>query len=395
MEAFKVKKLKKEVVKELNQHILPFWMKLKDEENGGFYGVVDYELNIDKGANKGGIAITRFLWSFSAAYRITKKEEYLEYAHHAFNFLKTKVYDRKHKGLYWMLDYVGNPIDTRKHIYTQAFGIYALSEYYRVANSNEALELAKELYNLIETKGYSNERNAYMEEFNREWIETTNEMLSENGVLADITTNTHLHIIEAYTNLYRVWQNKELEDRLINLIDIFYERIFNKKTKSLGVFFDRNWNEILDLKSFGHDIEASWLIDETLKLLELEKEEFINMVVDIAYNIADTAIQEDGSIINEKECYRTDYTRVWWGQAEAMVGFLNAYERTGDKRFLYLVKGLWGYTKDYVIDKRDNSEWFWSVESDGIPTKREIAEPWKTPYHNTRFCLEIIERVKE
>jgi cellobiose epimerase len=390
-----VNKLRDEVTMELTEHILPFWMRLKDEENGGIYGEVNYDLEIDKQAEKGGIITSRFLWTFSAAYRVTRNKQYLKMADHMYSFLSEKLYDQKHKGLYWLVDYKGNPTDTRKHVYTQSFGIYALSEYYRASQNEEALEMAKGLFYLIEEKGFNHEINAYREEFDRYWNEIPNEMLSESGVMADITMNTTIHVLEAYTTLYKAWPSEEVKRRLENLLGILYGQIYDKDSKFLGVFFDNDWNSLIDLKSFGHDIEASWLIDETLKAIKLEKPEYVQMVIDIAYNIADYAIQEDGSLINEEDKGHLDKTRVWWVQAEAMVGFLNAYERTKDERFMRLVQNLWEYTKNNVIDSRENGEWFWSIEPDGTPTKRNIGDPWKGSYHNGRFCLEIMERMED
>lgn len=389
-------KLKKEIAQELTEHILPFWMRLVDKENGGIFGVVDNDLNIDKTADKGGIVTSRFLWTFSAAYRVTNNERYLAVANHLYDFLVNNVYDHEYKGLYWLVDYQGNPKDTRKHVYTQSFGIYALSEYYRATNKPEALEMAKDLYHLIEEKGFNPDNNAYKEEFDREWNEIPNEMLSENGVMADITMNTHIHILEAYTTFYKAWPNEGLKGRLENLLQILFEKIYDQESKFLGVFFDKNWNSLLDIKSFGHDIEASWLIDETLKAIDSEKPEYVQMVIDIAYNIADYAMQEDGSLINEQVGDVVDKTRVWWVQAEACVGFMNAYQRTKDEKFLTLVNQLWEYVKNNLVDKRENGEWYWSIEADGTPTtKRNIGDPWKASYHNGRFCLEIMERVEE
>lgn len=386
-------KLKQEVLKELTERILPFWINLKDEENGGFYGLVNYDLEIDKKADKGVIAAARFLWSFSAAYQATGQEEYLESANHAYKFLINKALDSEHKGLYWLLDYKGNPIDARKHIYVQSFGIYAISEYYKITKDSEALKIALDLYRLIEDKGFDSDINAYKEEFDRRWNETSNEMLSENGVIADITMNTHLHILEAYTNLYNVWPDKELKRRLENLIYIFYEKLYDKETGFLKVFLNKKWDSIIDLKSFGHDIEASWLIDDAVKTIEFKEEKINKMIVDIAYNIAKYALQQDGSLINEEDKGVIDYRRIWWVQAEAVVGFLNAYERTEDEMFKYVVKRLWNYIKENIIDKRQGGEWYWSIEADGKPTQRDIVEPWKASYHNTRFCLEIIKRL--
>lgn len=381
-----------EVQKELETRILPFWEKLKDGENGGFYGWVGFDLKADPEAGKGGIATARQLWTFSAAYRVLGKEKYLALAEHAYRFLTEKVYDPEYKGLYWMVDCRGNPLDTRKHVYTQSFGIYALSEYYRITGKKEALDNALKLYELIESAGFDRERNAYKEEFTRDWREQKNEMLSEHGVTADVTTNTHLHVLEAYTNLYRVWKNKELKDRIFNLLTIFYEKIYDPDTNFLRVFFNKNWESLLDMNSYGHDIEASWLLDEAMKVTGIDEAEFRQMVVDIARNIAAHAVLKDGSLANEMVNGRIDETRVWWVQAEGAVGFFNAYERTGDERFKHLAEGLWTFIKNFLVDRRPGGEWFWAVDADGKPEEREIAGPWKCPYHNARFCLEMMER---
>lgn len=386
-------KLKSELESHLLNHILPFWIKLKDQENGGFYGKVNYDLTIDKEADKGGIAASRFLWSFSSAYRITNKPEYLECAHQAYTFLAEKVYDHEHEGLFWLVDFKGNPVESQKHVYTQSFGVYALSEYYRITKNQDALNLANKIFELMETKGFDKENNAYKEEFDREWNELPNEKLSENGVIAEITTNTHLHVLEAYTNLYKASPTELVKDRLTNLVEIFYKKIYDKDTKFLNVFFDKQWNSLLDIKSFGHDIEASWLIDDALKALSLEDERYDKMVIDIAYNIAKAGILEDGSLANEQHGEEIDVTKIWWVQAEAIVGFQNAYERTNDEQFLSIIDGLWAYTEKNIVDHREGGEWYWSVEPDGKPTERAVGEPWKTPYHNSRFCLEMIERI--
>lgn len=376
-------------------HILPFWMQLKDEKYGGFYGMVNYDLQIDKNSVKGGIATARLLWSFSAAYRVLKKTVYLDLAKHAYQFLTEKIYDKEYGGLYWMVDHQGEPVDTRKHIYAQSFGIYALSEYYRVTKDLKALALAKKLYLIIEKQGYDFKNNAYLEEFTRKWDFKPNEMLSENNVLADLTMNTHLHVLEAYTNLYRVWPEESLRVCIIRLLKTFINQIYNPKIKHLQVFFDSQWNSLIDLQSYGHDIEASWLIDEAMQVIGWEHSDFLDMIKEIADCIITCAVMEDGSLINEKEGDQIDFTRIWWVQSEALVGFLNIYERTGQQRFFCHVQRLWDYIEKNFIDQRKGGEWFWSIEADGRPTPRAIVEPWKTPYHNTRACLELIERLEK
>ncbi|MCR2823026.1 AGE family epimerase/isomerase [Lederbergia panacisoli] len=389
-----MKKIRNEVELELTEHILPFWLKLQDPDYGGIYGQVDYDLNLDKNADKGGIVTARFLWTFSAAFRETGKQEYLEAANKLFKFLKEKVYDHEFAGLYWLVDHKGNPKNTRKHIYTQSFGVYSCSEYYLASKDEEALELAKSLYYTIEENGFNRENNAYREEFDREWHEQPNQMLSGNGLLADITMNTYIHVLEAYTLLFKAWPAPELKERIENLLHILHDKIYNQSTTFLGVFFDENWNNLIDIKSFGHDIEASWLIDEAIKTIAINNPTYNQMVIDIAYNIANYAIEEDGSLINEQVNDEVDRTRVWWVQAEAAVGFYNAYERTGDEKFLKLTKGLWQYMKNNIIDQRENGEWYAEVNEEGVPKKMNIVDPWKASYHNGRFCLEFMKRLK-
>lgn len=389
-----MKHLAEEAELEMKEHILPFWSKLQDVAHGGYYGVVNDELYVDKQADKGGIVTSRILWTFSAAYRVTGDVAYLRQAIHAYDFLTTHLLDDEQGGLYWLLDYKGGVKDDRKHVYAQSFGIYALSEYYRATGHEKALQQAKQLYELIETKGYNSQNEAYMEEFTRTWQEKTNDMLSGEEGHAPITTNTHLHVLEAYTNLYKVWPDNVLKEKLKRLVATFHSKIYDIKTGFLKVFFDEKWQSIIHYESYGHDIEASWLIDETLKVLDLKTPEYVEMVIVIAYKIADTAIAEEGAVINEKVNGQLDETRVWWVQAEAIVGFVNAYERTGDEKFITIARRIWDYTKEYIIDTRLNGEWFWSVEPNGKPSaNRNIADPWKANYHNTRFCLELIERV--
>ncbi len=395
MTILSTEQLRAEIKQEWLEHILPFWMKLRDEQYGGYYGEVNYELEHRHDYPKGGIATARLLWSFAAAYRVTGDPQLAEHAHHAYRFLTGALMDEQHQGIYWSVDYTGQPLDTRKHVYNQAFAVYALSEYYRATSVEAAREQAISLFHLIETTGYDATIGAYREEFDRFWQEQPNEMLSENGVIADITMNTHIHVLEAYTTLYRIWPNAEVKAALERLLLILREHMYDEQKRRLNVFFDRNWNSLIDLTSFGHDIEASWLIDDAMRVIDGEQPSYVDMVIGLANRIAEYAIQADGSIMNEQEQDHIDTTRIWWVQAEAMVGFYNAYQRTGDPTFLEKVAGLWSYTRNYMIDSRPGSEWFWSVGDDGQPGTREIAGMWKCPYHNSRFCIELLERMNE
>lgn len=383
-----------EIRQEWLEHILPFWSRLKDEPNGGYYGEVDSSLSIKPRAPKGSIANSRILWSFAAAYRVTGIEDYRKCARHAFSFLTERLLDPEFGGLIWMADYQGNPLDARKHVYNQAFGVYALSEFFRATGEPDALKLAQELFKTIETVGYDEQIGAYREEFDREWNEQPNEMLSGNGVVADITMNTHIHVLEAYTTLYRIWPDPQVRQSLDRLLAILHDRMFDPELGRLNVFFDKNWASLADVTSFGHDIEASWLIQDAIEAAELSNPNYKQMVLALAHSVSERAIQSDGSVMNEEEGGRLDTTRIWWVQAEAMVGFLNAYELTAEARFLELVRRIWSYTSEKLIDPRPGGEWYWSVDGQGNPDGREIAGPWKCPYHNSRFCIEMLLRME-
>lgn len=382
-----------EMKEELTNKILNYWVKLIDKENGGCYGFVDYELNLNKEADKGGILNSRILWFGSATYCLNRDEKALKLANHAFEFLKDKLIDKEYKGIYWMVNYKGEPCDTRKHTYNQAFAIYGLAQYYKATGNKEALELAIELYNLLEEK--CKDEYGYLEEFTIDWKQKDNEMLSENGIMTEKTMNTHLHVMEAYTVLYEVWKNEGLRDQLKYLLDIAHNKIYDKEGKFLKVFFDRQWNSLIDLKSFGHDIEATWLIDRAADVLGdadiiAESYGYTSEIAEKIYNVA----YESNSLLNESEDGSIDTTRIWWVQAETVIGFYNAYEKTKDLKYKAASEKVWGYIKEHIIDKRENSEWYSAVDKNGEAIiGKPIVEPWKCPYHNGRMCIEIIGRI--
>ena len=381
-----------EVRKELTDRIIPFWKQLRDDEHGGYYGYMDFDLNVDKCYEKGCILNSRILWFFSNAYMTLKDKTLLSEADHAYKFMRDCCEDKEFGGVFWSVSYDGKPLDTTKHIYNQAFAIYALSSYYAASNDGGALEFAMDLFEKIETIG--TDSYGYLESFNRKWELEDNDKLSENGLLADKTMNTLLHVLEAYTELYRVNKDEKVKAALVKILDAFKNQVYNEKTNRLEVFFDEKMNTISDLYSYGHDIEASWLLDRACTVLSDEKitaetHEYTNALVAEVYKEA----LDNGAMNNE--CFKgvVDTTRVWWVQAEAMVGFYNCYEKTGEEKYKDITEKLWDYIKKYIIDKRAGSEWFWDLDKDGKPvSKKPIVEPWKCPYHNGRMCMEIIRR---
>lgn len=375
-----------------SQVIAPYWKNLIDRENGGFYGYVDFDLNLDKNAPKGVILNSRILWFFSNAYLTYKDPEMLDYAEHAYLFLRDHCLDREFGGVYWMMQADGDVFDSIKHTYNQAFAIYALSSYYAATGNNEALEIAFEIFQLIED--ICTDEKGYLEAFDREFHPIANEELSENGVLADRTMNTVLHVLEAYTELYRVSEDEIVGEKLRNIINIVKDQVYNPEKARLEVFFDYNYNSLLDLDSYGHDIEATWLLDRACEVLG--DSELLRTVRGFTGPVAEQVYEHAyklHSLENEWEDGKTDTTRVWWVQAEAVVGFLNAYKYTSDEKYLAAAEDIYSYIEDKMIDKREGSEWFWDLDVNGEPTSRKpIVEPWKCPYHNGRMCFEIKNR---
>ena len=382
-----------EIKTHLTESIIPFWKSLRDDEFGGYYGYMDYDLKVDKKAVKGCILNSRITWFFSNAYTLLKDESLLEEAKHGFAFMKEHCMDKENGGIFWSICYDGTPEDTTKHTYNQAFSIYALSSYYEASGDEEALEMAKELFRIIEER--CTDEIGYKEAFDKEFHEIENDKLSENGVIADKTMNTLLHVFEAYTELYRVHPMPEVKEKLEWIMDTFADKIYNPQLHRQEVFFDAEMKPIIDLHSYGHDIETAWLIDRGVEVLGEKKYEdkMTPMTKDLTAQIYKIAF--DGrSLANECERGVVNTNRIWWVQAETVVGFLNGWQKNPDKpEYLEAAKSTWNFIKDCVIDKRNGSEWFWMGDPDGKPIEGEpIVEPWKCPYHNGRMCFEVIKR---
>lgn len=385
------------MVEEVKEHLLhtiiPFWKNLRDNEHGGYYGWLGYDLALDKKAVKGCILNSRITWFFANAYTLLKDESLLDEAKHGFAFMKDYCFDKENGGIYWSITYDGKPEDTTKHTYNQAFCIYALSSYYEASKDEEALAVAKELFHIIEEK--CTDEVGYLEAFDREFHLIENDKLSENGVIADKTMNTLLHVFEAYTELYRVSKDTEVKKRLEWILDTIADKIYNPKLHRQEVFFDKNYNSILDLHSYGHDIETAWLLNRGVDVLgeEAYQKKMGPIIDDLTAQVYKVAF--DGhSLANECEKGVVNTHRIWWVQAETVIGFLNGYQRNPEKKeYLEAAKSEWQFIKDYVIDKREGSEWFWEVDENGKPyPDRPIVEPWKCPYHNGRMCIEVIRR---
>lgn len=391
-----ISEFKKQLQRELKENILPFWSnRMVDHNHGGFYGRISGTGHLIPEADKGGILNARILWTFSSAYLQVKNRQYLETAKRAKDYIQKYFFDPEFGGTYWTISFDGKPRDRKKQIYSQAFFIYAFTEHYRASGEESSLSVAIELFRLIEKYSFDMERNGYLEAYSRDWKLLEDLRLSAKDANEKKTMNTHLHVLEAYTNLYRVWKDEKLKKKLRNLILIFTQKIVNPSTKHLNLFFDEDWNSKSEIVSYGHDIEASWLIDEAARVLG--EPGLLAEVQKICSEIARAAsegLQPDGSLIYEsdRQTGHVDKERHWWVQNEAVVGFLNLYELNSDEAWLDKALNCWKYISQKLID-RENGEWFWSILPDGMPNlTQDKAGFWKCPYHNSRMCLEVMAR---
>ncbi|MCM3635219.1 AGE family epimerase/isomerase [Paenibacillus camelliae] len=383
---------------ELKDNILGFWLKHSfDEQCGGFLGQVNRDLTIVADAPKSLVLNTRLLWTFSYAYRMYGDASYLSAAERAFDYLNKHFADRANGGYYWMLHADGSPLEGKKQIYGQAFAVYAYSEYFRATKNLQALDYAIQAYRLIEQYGYDPVYGGYIEALSEAWEETDDLSLSDKDLNEKKSMNTHLHVLEAYTNLYRVWQSVELQAQLTSLVRLTIKHIVDEHTGHFKLFFDEAWQSQSQHISYGHDIEGSWLLVEAAEVLgdAALLEETKKVALKMADAVLTRGYDTDGGLFNEAlgDTIIDDH-KDWWPQAEAVVGFYNAYQLTGKETYLEASLRSWRFIQHAIVDQT-YGEWYWSVKRDGSPSDNmQKISAWKCPYHNSRACFELLERLQ-
>jgi len=386
-----------EIEAELHR-MLGFWQEFAvDTVHGGFVGRIGQDNQKYPMDPKGAVLNARILWSFSAAYQHTKNPDHLSLASRAFDYIRTFFTDPEFGGLYWSVDFQGNMLDSRKQVYAQAFGIYGMSEYYRATKNETALELALHWYGLVEKFSRDPLRGGYIDAFARDWSFLEDKRLSAKDENASKTMNTHLHIVEAYANLYEVWPSKNLKTSIIHLLQLFDEKIINHLNHHLGLFFTDDWEMDADIISYGHDIEAAWLLQSCAESIhDIASIQTARRNAEAITIAAMEGLDEDGGLwyeLNNKTGKKI-FEKHWWPQAEALIGFCNAWQLTGTALYKKALINNWRFIQHYILDI-SQGEWFWGVDREGKKmVDQDKVGIWKCPYHNTRACLELLSRLK-
>lgn len=382
---------------ELVDRLIPFWTtRVKDQPQGGFVGKMSHDGVIDLDAPKGLILNARLLWTYSALVTTHPEAACQDLAFRAYQYLTKYFRDHVSGGYVWLVDHEGNCLDDLKKIYGQAFVIYALCEYHDTMGDRHALDRATELFEVVEAHAHDRRYGGYAEVCHADWSEAKAVALSDKDLATAKSMNTHLHVLEAYTRLYRVWPEPVVRDRLLALIELFETCIINPTHGHMDHFFDSHWRRCSDIYTFGHDIEASWLLWEAAQALGVPDvlEKVRPLVLNLARVTLDQGIDSCGGLSYEGREGQVIHTyRDWWCQAEAVVGFVNAYDLTADTGYLKAASDMWQCIERTSMD-REHGEWFWRVDEDGRPdTNEPMVSQWKGPYHNVRACLEILKRL--
>ncbi|MFT3867480.1 MAG: AGE family epimerase/isomerase [Nibricoccus sp.] len=398
MDESQIKNYADRIDAELAGNILPFWIKYTvNRTSGTIHGSLTNDLVVDRTADRGALLSSRILWTYSAAYLHLREPSFLEMARLAHDDLIKNFWDHEHGGFFWSITAEGTPRNPRKQVYGQAFAIYALTEYHRATGLREPLERAITLFKLLEQHARDAEHGGYLEAFSREWGTIADMRLGEADMNVPKSQNTHLHVMEAYTNLLRVWPDDAVKQSQAALVDVMLDRILEPATGHLKLFFSKDWVSQSDVVSYGHDIEAAWLLMEAAELLgERQRiERLKSLAIKIAEATLAEGVDEDGALFNAGNPSGViDFEKEWWPQAEAVVGFLAVYSISGDERYLRAALRCWDFIETHLVDRK-NGEWFRGVNREGLVLDKHLKVSfWKCPYHNGRACLEASRRLR-
>lgn len=391
-----IRQLRSALLDELQHRMLPYWVEnTVDEEHGGFVGQIRQNGERVRDAAKGSVLNARILWTFAAAHRHLGDERFRELAERAHAYIAAHFSDPVYGGVFWTVDNRGHPLETRKQTYAQAFALYGLSEYYRATGDRDALAQAIRTFQLIETHTWDAEHGGYLEALSGSWERIADVRLSEKDLNAPKNMNTHLHVLEAYTNLFRTWPDSLLRERLAALVGLFLKKIIDTNRHHLRTFFEMDWTPVTETTSFGHDIEASWLLLEAADVLgdTGSRPAVRAAAIALAQATLLEGIDTGGGLLNELlPDGRIDGDKYWWAQAEAIVGFVNAYQETGSADFIDAAVAIWEFARRHLVDD-EFGEWYFRVTQDGQPYRGDDkVGMWKCPYHGARACFEVIER---
>ena len=390
------KKIKKQFEYELTDNILNFWVnEVYDPKRKMFIGKISNNGEKFPDAPLSAVLITRVMWTFSAAYRVYPTGVHKRMADEAFRILLETFWDQENGGIYWSVFPNGKPEDKKKQFYAEAFFIYALSEYYLAFQDEKAKQIAISMFMLMEKYAFDTEFGGYFEANTADWKETDDLRLSPKNSGIKKSMNTHLHILEAYTNLFRIFKDEQVKKQLEHLIRIFIDKIVDAETGHLILYFDKDWTVRSEIESYGHDIEFTWLLCEAAEVLG--NTEIIEEVEKIALKFTEVSLKE-GFAENNGMYYEKEGSNLldefhWWPQAEAVIGFFNSWQITKNDKYLQQAIKSWEFIQNYIIDK-EKGEWLWAVDSDLKPTTNDKINAWKAPYHNSRMCLEMIRRIE-
>lgn len=389
-------KLQKNIEQELHMHILPFWLENMKDSDGGLFGQISNKNVVTPTAPKGLVMVSRFLWTYSEAFRTSKKEKYKRFADDLKDYLLSIFQDKKNGGFYWTVDSRGNKKDCKKVLYGQAFALYALSTYQQINPSKENSTLCSQLFSLLEKYGKDEQYGGYFEAMAEDWSYNGRNNLGADDLPCDKSMNTNLHMLEAYTRYYWESGRDDVKKSLKALIEIIITKIYNSSTGHQKLYFTTDWTSLGNIESYGHDVETSWLIWEALEILddpELQQK-YREIVLMMLQTSSKKATAPDGSLYNESKNGHLDKVRIWWVQAEYAVSLMNGWMMTGKEEYKEKLFKLWDYIEEKQKDKT-YGEWFWGIEDNGSVQEQDKGGMWKTPYHNGRACIELIHRINK